>query len=686
MKSTRFLLIIFLFTFLFTTTALADKTVYVPSSLGDVSNNDNTWSYSRSKQSDNWIVFWEAGYGTDPNSTSLPSSYRVDIDSLLAIAEKCFDYYADSLKFIQRGNSKTDLYKMIIRLRYTQEWEATGSGVDNKIGLLTLTAWSARVAGHTLAHEVGHCFQYQVHCDNNNMNGWMYGFGSNASGGNCWWEQCAQWQGFQIYKDQQFTDSNFSGYLNNAHKHILHETARYNNYFIQDYWTMLHGMGFIGRLWNESKSPEDPVEAYKRLTGISQSQFCDEMYDCAARFASWDIPALRPYGENKIDARKQPSFNKQNDGYWLIDSLSCPENYGYNIIRLNVPAAPSKVRTCFSGMAKSPGFRSLLYAYAEWRGGFVALLENGQRIYGDMHTIKYQNPNDTINFDVPAGCKRLWFVVSGGTKYHWLHAWDDNDANDEQWPYKVKFENTNLYGNFDYSDQDVAYSDTLTYNVTLQPFTGSTSSAYPSTAVYPDMAQVAQAFRLQLSDISTMYGSKIIYAAVNPNGALNYTSTANAPGHWFGKTGYTTNWGNSSYIFSEFNKTNFSFNIGQYPNVCKDGDAFTIKQALVYTPETGKTYRLTFVFQVTIAAASSINTHTSDESNTIVTYSSNKTLHVTNIPENTKLDISDLSGRIIIRKQMQESCFSEKLPSGIYIVSVYNSNHNFLRRKVVVGN
>jgi len=61
---------------------------------------------------------------------------------------------------------------MIIRLRYSSDWEASGSGVDNTIGLLTLTSWALTSrGGQTIAHEVGHCFQYQVHCDNNNNNG-----------------------------------------------------------------------------------------------------------------------------------------------------------------------------------------------------------------------------------------------------------------------------------------------------------------------------------------------------------------------------------------------------------------------------------------------------------------------------------------------------------------------------------
>ncbi len=661
----------------------ADKSIYVPASMGNPNNASNNWTYTRSKQSANWILFWESGYGSNPNSSSLTSDYRIDVDNLLQLAENAFAFYTDSLKFIKRGSSKTDQYKMIIRLRYTRDWEATGSGVDDKIGMLTLTAWSAQVAGHTLAHEVGHCFQYQVHCDNNDQNGWMYGFGINTSGGNCWWEQCAQWQGFKIYPDQQFTSSDFSGYLTNAHKHILHETPRYSNYFIQDYWTMLHGMNFIGRMWNESKSPEDPVEAYKRMTNITQTVFNDQMYDCAARFASWDIPVLRPYGESKIDARPQTKMNRQSDGYWQVDSLSCPENYGYNVIRLNVPPNSNKVKAYFQGIAGTSGFRKQFYGYAEWRYGFVALLENGQRVYSPMQTASYSSPNDTIAFDAPANCKRLWFVVSGSPKYHWRHAWDNDDNNDEQWPYRLKFENSNLYGTFDYSEGDTAYNDTLTYSLTQSPFVGSTSGAYPSTSVYPDMGRVAQAFRLQLSEIAGLYGTKINYCAVNPNGTLNYTSTANAPGHWFNKTGYTTNWGNSSYLFSEFNKTSFVFNIGQYPNLCKEGDKFTIRQALVYKPDASKTYQVTFVFNVTVSSFSGIENGSQHNSESIVAYSSNNILYLKELPEGGSVRIYDLLGKLVVSESTSETTFSVNLSSGTYIVAIADLQNKVIGRSKV---
>lgn len=274
----------------------------------------------------------------------------------------------------------------------------------------------------------------------------MYGYGENASGGNGWWEQCAQWQGFKIYPEQQFTDGRFANYLSTAHKHILHETPRYDNYFIQDYWTYRHGMDLIGRLWNESKRPEDPVETYKRMTGITQKQFNDEMYDCAARFVTWDIPALRSYGATKINSRAQTAMKSAGDEYWLIDASVCPENYGYDVIKLNVPARATTVSAFFEGKAGLSGYRRRSILSAGWRYGFVALLNDGTRVYSDMGSAVYRSPKDTVHFECPDNCKQLWLVVSGAPNTHWRHAWDDDDSNDEQWPYQVRFNNTNLLG------------------------------------------------------------------------------------------------------------------------------------------------------------------------------------------------------------------------------------------------
>ncbi|MDR2840911.1 MAG: T9SS type A sorting domain-containing protein [Paludibacter sp.] len=437
---------IFLCTF---SATVAGKQIYVPSALGNVNDNTNQWCYERSIQSDNFIVFWEAGYGSNPNGVQV-GGYTANVQSILALAETCFDFYADSLKFITRGNSKTDLYKIIIRLYHTADWIASGSGMDDKIGVLNLSTWAASALGVTVAHEVGHCFQYQVHCDGW-QGGWMYGLGNNGAGGNCFWEMCAQWQAFKVFPTQQFTDGRFNNYLKTAHKHILHETPRYDNFFIQDYWSYLHGMDFIGRLWQQSHSPEDPVEAYQRITGITQEEFNDEIYDCATRFVTWDIPALRANGASRILSRAQTKMNADTAGYWRIDASNCPENYGYNVIRLNLTQGTTTIVAAFEGILgnASNGFRAKNPSKNGWRFGFVHQAADGTRTYSPMHSAHTSSPDivprDTITFACPAG-GRLWFVVTGAPTQHWHHEWDDNDTNDEQWGYRVKFLNTNLVG------------------------------------------------------------------------------------------------------------------------------------------------------------------------------------------------------------------------------------------------
>lgn len=446
-------------------TAEVDKKVYTAQwSMGNVNDPGNNYYIGRTRQSKNWILFWEKGYGEDPKTFTC-GSHTIDVDEVLRHAETAFEFYTDSLKFIRPGRSKTDTYKMVIRLRYEPtEWEASGSGVDDLIGLLTLTPWAAPSRNwQTLYHEIGHCFQYQVHCDNGDQNGWMYAPGGGS--GCAFWEQCAQWQAYKIMPADQFNNEWFDGYLQNVHKHILHESPRYNNYFIQDYWSYLHGMDFMGRLWNESRNPEDAVEAYMRLTGITDSEFNDEMYDCAARFATWDIPALEDYGSAKIDARPQPAMTRLDNNYWRIAPSVAPENTGHNIIKLNAPRRATTVTACFEGLNREDGYRVKNPAYAEWRYGFVAQLQDGSRLYGDMGKSTYDDPVDTVRFECPARCQRLYFVVSGGPKRYWRQVWDDNDANDEQWPYQVKFGNTNRYGSSNLPDETaigaVSFGDAL---------------------------------------------------------------------------------------------------------------------------------------------------------------------------------------------------------------------------------
>lgn len=407
----------------------------------DFKDPSSTWCYPRSRESAHFIVFWDKKYGTnDPNSSSVPASYRVDIDDLLVKAESFYRMNVDTLKFAETGKGKSNLdkYKMNIFVFYTDDWIAAGAGQDDIIGALWISPSTVHPVGSVVAHEIGHTFQYQVGCDLGPADhGFRYGFGGN--GGNGFWEQTAQWQSYQSYPSEMFTTWDFNEYLKNYHRHILHEDYRYASYFIHSYWADLHGKEFIGRLWREALKPEDPVQAYMRLTNINTEKFNDEIYDQAAKFATWDISSPRQPGASFI-GKQLTKFTSTGLGSFRVAADNCPGTTGYNVIPLKLPVAGTTVTIGFKGMPNATGFNTVDAARAGWRYGYVALLNDGKRVYGTMQ----KNAAGTIDFIVPANCARLWFIVTGAPSVYTPHAWDDNNTNDEQWPYELTFTNTEL--------------------------------------------------------------------------------------------------------------------------------------------------------------------------------------------------------------------------------------------------
>ncbi|MGF7141020.1 DUF4859 domain-containing protein [Roseimarinus sediminis] len=577
----------------------------------DFLRGDSKWTFVRSRQSEHFVVFWEEGFGEDPNAATVPQALRVDIDDMLEKAELFYDLNVNELKFAEEGKSNLDLYKMQIYLFYTEEWMAYGSGYDDVIGALWVNPGTCKPVGSTIAHEIGHSFQYQVFCDLGEGAGFRYGFGGN--GGNTYWEQCAQWQAYQSYPMQAFDSHHFTVYSENYFRHVCHEWHRYASYWMNYYWADKHGIDIIGKIWREAKEPEDPFEAYMRINNLSVEDFNAEMYDAATKLTTWDLDAIRDRGSNYIGKYAYKLY-KTEDGSYQVAYSHCPGTTGYNVIPLNVPDAGTIVTTHFEALSPGsalapddPGkytddgsvgstrqYNKSSMTRAGWRYGYVALLDNGQRVYGEMN----RKTNNDVSFTIPDGCNRLWLVITGAPTSYKAHAWDELESNDDQWPYKVKFENTDLLGSISFDGSEEESDLTLSYDVSF-PFSAET---YPGAAVSieSDLDKLSKAFVLQPGEINSLMDSKIKFYAVESNGNLNETTTANGYGHWFDAAGNVINWGDNAMVYSEYDAANFTFAIGQYPGHCAPGDQFTIKQALVYEYESGKTVQATFVFNISI--------------------------------------------------------------------------------------
>ncbi|MBP3212283.1 MAG: DUF4859 domain-containing protein [Prevotella sp.] len=561
-------------------------------------DDNSRWSFSRSMESEHFVVFWEKGFGSDPTKAQ---TYRFNPKTVLQNAEKIWDTYVTQLGFLVPGRSTTDTYKIQLYVLYQSEWRADASGVDGKMGIghMSAGAIGAR-GGHTVAHEIGHTFQYLVSADLGQQHGYNYGYGEGASGGNGWWESCANWQAYKVYPERQFTDGEyFEGHLPKCHLNLLHEDWRYENCFVQDYWCMKHGQDFIGRLWRESNKPEDPVETYKRLNKLSQDQLCDEFYEGFARMATWDIDGIRDRASHRI-GQHQSHLTRTDEGAWRVDAAYCPQNYGYNIINLNAAAGGTVVKAHFKGIAGADGYRKINVDKAGWRYGFVAYTQDGQTVYGETARDK----EGTATLTLPDGCQRLFFVVMGAPTEHWRHPWDENAQNDEQWPYEVTFEGTDLYGQFPEYPADYERRDTTVYINAELAYDGSN---YTSTRVQYDMAAISQALGLstqQLKSLGRTSSSNPRFVGVDANGTIHTgtttsTSSSTCYGHWFTAQGNVCNYDSSARIFAELYPDTYNCYVGQYPGRLTRGHTYTIRQAVQYLHD-GKRYTATMVVQLKI--------------------------------------------------------------------------------------
>ena len=416
--------------------------------------SDKPWYFGRSKQSEHFILFWAKEYGE--YGDVLPSDksqgrYKVDIDKLLEWAEKCFAYYTETLKFVDHGQGKsyTDKYKMIIQLNRSATWKAEGFGVDNVIGLLTVSPDAANDYP-TLAHEIAHIFQYQVYCDqvysgevkDDSKSGWRYSQGPKGSG---IWEQTAQWQAHMMCPEATFQNYYFSVYCNNCNRHFLHEDMRYGSYFFHYYWIEKYGIDAVARIWRGARSPEDACQAYMSVFDLTLDEFNAHVYDFASKVATWDLEGIRDEGLKYLN--KIPwKYSKTDDGFYKVKPESCLEATGFNVISLKDWTAGEEVTAELVGLLGESGYnKSGDASDAGWTIGFVGLAKDGKtRLYSPSFKTDKESLGATASWVVPADCEKLWAVVACTPSEYMTHGWDENNSNDIHWPYKVRFNGANI--------------------------------------------------------------------------------------------------------------------------------------------------------------------------------------------------------------------------------------------------
>lgn len=644
--------------FAFMLHAEAQKTVYVPNEWRQARtdtllyaendpDNKYTWSKSRSKETDNVIVFWDKYYGSKSPS-EVTGFYHVDIDDLLQKCEAFFDLEINQLGFVDPNNSNLNKYKVMVLMNHTETWTCYGGGYDYQVSALWLNPATCKPVGHSVAHEIGHSFHYMCYSEASKQGSlWnvQTGFHGAVGNGSVTWEQTAQWQANQSYPELMYDQS--MGVFRNSHNYAFtHEWHRYQSYWFFYYLCQYYNdIKTVANVWNW---PETSVKDFNQVLMDCKGLSVDDLYrmyfDYACRLVTWDLEVCKPYRNPYIgDFTYRCALTE--DGSYQVALASAPQGTGFNVIPLNVSEAGTEVTTHFTALrydaklangdpgeyldgnsqfakANVDNYQVINGSYRGFRLGYVVLLKDGTRQYFSEDSIYCTGGTEAtvdVSFTVPENTDRMWLVVSPALKRYYQHKWDESFAADDRWPYKVQFEGTDIgsgatvYASPTLDKRDVA-DITFDFNVMLPVDKtnfrsttvnlGGRAAAMLGTAFQCELSRIATA--LQAYSVNGPGNGKMMFYPLTPTGLslAESGSTANGYGHWFNQDGTVGGWNaNSSYLFSEFNPSTLAFAVGENPGKCHVGDTYTIGQAIVYKRNFRQTATARFVFHVTIVAA-----------------------------------------------------------------------------------
>jgi hypothetical protein len=427
-----------------TSTNKIGKEVLIPEHITRVpdgnnfTNDDSEYCFKHSKSTDNFVLFWDKEYGDDPMANSV-TNRRFNVDEILKESDRFYNYYVDTLKWVDKDKSYATKYKFLFFVIGGPGGTAFGGDIDNKVGAFWTPATRINHGPYgVVAHELGHSFQALGRADG----------AASFSGGGSIAEMTSQYMLWQVYPEwMTFENYHLTAFMKLTHFAFLHETNQYHSPYVLEYWSEKHGDEFIGKMWREVQRGEDPVMTYKRLTGITQEQFNDEIFDASRHFVTWDMPRIEKVATRYANQHVTSIAKSPDEGWYQISSNTCPQNYGYNAIKLKVPAADTKVSLDFKGNLNTNDYHIVQGEKAGWRYGFLASREDGSRVYGDT----FSKSPGTAGFTVPDKTKFLWLVVTGAPTEHWIHPGGrrgrsggatNSIPSNEQWPYSFKLTGT----------------------------------------------------------------------------------------------------------------------------------------------------------------------------------------------------------------------------------------------------
>lgn len=644
--------------------AFAEKSVYIPNEWRNQlwrsdtllyadsdPENKYTWSKSRSIETENFIIFWDKGWGsTRPDQLPASNFYYFDLDYMKERLETFFKHETEVLGFGSSPTSNVNKYKIIVCLNHTEEWTCFGSGYDFQVPALWINPSTSKPVGSAVAHEVGHSLHYMCYSDASKQGTdptVHTGFHDPIGSGAAIWETTANWQALCTYPNEVFTESGTGYHFGNTHNYAFtHEFHRYQAYMFLHYLVDLYDdIQTVYKVWSYPETTaKDFNQVLMDLKGLSVADLYRLHFNFAMHAVTYDIEACKKYLTDQYIGNFRYAACEIGDSTYQVAYSSCPQGTGFNVIPLQLKPAGTEISTKFTAISplsnlvesdpieyhdgdsfvrlkNKTKYNGQNPTYRGFRLGYVVLKEDGTREYfteDQVYCTGTGKKTVDYGFIVPEGAKRMWLVVAPALSNYIQHKWDDNVANDDQWPYYFKLSGTDIgqsaivYNPIIIDGRPVSNIE-IEYNVSFPA-----RNSYEGTAFYVSgkaLAAFGTAFQMAepandlYSSITAWSSSapeegKSKFYACNPNNGYitNAGSTATGYGHWFNNSGIRCNYSDTkATLYSEFLPNLMAFNIGQYPNKMKVGDTYRIAQAIRYKKD-GIIAKATFYFNVNITA------------------------------------------------------------------------------------
>lgn len=429
--------------------SFGQKKVYIPNEFKDSNSPLHQWSWDRSYQDQNFVIFWGPDVAKDPTTEPDPAQ-RFDPRQIADTLEVSYNKYIHDIKFLSDDSTtKLGKYKTIIVMNNT--WGAGGpSGFafggqyDGVIGAMWVAASATRDGG-ALSHEFAHTLQSMNSIQNNTDGGGFINYGPAGF----FWETHANFMRAQVYPPLAAAD--MPRWLGTQMFHWSSTRHHYDTYRLLFYMQQLDGIQMINELWHKSKPKEHPLMTYKRLKGYNQSQFNDFMYDYAKREVTDDYP-VNNFGiflrkEKRQLKKDNPHYlwrqftilkkvKNGSEGRYIVPKALAPQEYGYNIIPLYPASDTAEVNIKFKGHTE-------VNNTAGWRYGFVTQKNDGTIAH---YGATYSQNGKIISYKMSPGDSRLYLVVMGAPTEFTPYKWEPGWPKIKRYPYELNIENATPEG------------------------------------------------------------------------------------------------------------------------------------------------------------------------------------------------------------------------------------------------